>query len=138
MLVRSTWGLVCVAIAVWAAGCSLTPDEDPRLREPLLVVEVGALAPLLEAAGTLVGTPVARHAAALLKTLDGCEQAGFVLRRGHALGRDRVVRAAVVVVLGAFGRAVHPASYDSHSLTCRNDKRRPVRERALRCGTGLF
>ena len=79
MLVRSTGGLVCVAIAVWAAGCSLTPDEDPRLREPLLVVDVGALTPLLEAAGTLVGTPIARHAAALKETLDGCEQAGFVL-----------------------------------------------------------
>lgn len=80
-LVRSMGGLVCLALAAGALACNRVPEEDPRLRQALLALDVAALGPLLDTAATLAGTPLAREAAALRLRLEGCALAGFVLEK---------------------------------------------------------
>jgi hypothetical protein len=68
-----------VAIAAGVLGCGGPSDEDPQLRQPLLVLDVSRLWPLLEAAETLSGTPLARESALFREALAGCTLAGFAL-----------------------------------------------------------
>lgn len=68
-----------MAIAIRLLGCGGPPDEDPQLRQPLLVLDVPRLRPLLEGAERLSGTPLARESGLLREALDGCVLAGFAL-----------------------------------------------------------